>query len=218
MTDHEKLQAALRQLRAWTSRGPCFWPKEDAIQGWFCAALRESHFASHAMNVVQEVHFGEALIGIPGAPDPLARAALALHVANKRERGHVRFDVVVLSDWANEHSRNLESHPAAPRLVAEVKALNSAGGLTPADLVPDLRKLRAAKLYIDQKFGPNECVPLLLIVATAGKDSDSARAAVKFRALARWVEQHSAGTGDDDAPTVLIELLLHTEGVVAPSC
>lgn len=90
----EKLQTALDLLRQWMCRGYDFWPKEEAIQGWFCAALRESQFVAHPMQIVQEVHLGEKENG--DLPEKLRKRV----EKDLKRRSHVRFDVVALVEGA----------------------------------------------------------------------------------------------------------------------
>jgi hypothetical protein len=167
------------------SRGFDFCPKEEAIQGWFCAALKESQFVAHPTQIVQEVHLGEK----KEASDPWKKTERRIKKDLKR-RSHVRFDVVALAEKADGDVRNLESlRFDPPKLVAEVKALNSAGGLSRPKLKLDLNKLSVAKTYLDGKFPGNRTVALLLVVATACKDADTEQDGLdKISRLRRWME------------------------------
>jgi len=185
MHDIENLQPPLDLLRQWMSRGYDFWPKEEAIQGWFCAALRESQFVTHPMQIVQEVHLGEK-----------ENSDLPEELRTRIEEGlnkcsHFRLDVVALAGEADGDVRNMESMDAPPLLVAELKALNSAGGLSRGDLKADLEKLSVAKTYLDMdsKFPGNRTVALLLVAATACKGAkNEEKGEQKIDRLQEWME------------------------------
>ena len=181
--DMSTLHTALDLLRQWMSRGYDFWPKEEAIQGWFCAALRESQFVTHPMQIVQEVHLGEKETS--DLPEEL-RTRIQKGLSKS---SHVRFDVVALAGKADGDVRNMESMDTPPPLVAEIKALNSAGGLSRRQLQDDSKKLSVAKTYLDGRFLDNRTVALLLVVATACKGVDTeADGVLKLDWLQGWME------------------------------
>lgn len=222
--DWRGLQRSLETLRAQMSRrGPLFWPKEEAIQGWWCAALRQE-LGLTGLSLVQELHFGEATAEADApfrARCAAARQALKLGIPDLAGTAHVRFDLVVLrGEEAGWDGRNLESCASAPRIVAEMKALNSAAGLGARALNADLRKLRAVQRYLVQTAPDEPTLAVLVIVATAFKDAvdadgrpDPAQADAKFAELLAWVQRdHAAEPGD---PPVEIAILLNDRVVYA---
>lgn len=135
--------------------GKAFGPKEETLQGWLCAALREANTGMPATQIVQEIHLGDV--------DAEKDSAAARKLLDPGR--HVRFDIAVLryrdAPWP---ARNVEELHVSPLALVEVKSLNSAGGLTKQNLRDDAVKLNAAH----EHFATDAAKPLLalLVVAT----------------------------------------------------
>ncbi|MCB9727153.1 MAG: hypothetical protein H6746_01585 [Deltaproteobacteria bacterium] len=163
-----ELDAAVATFGSWVNgAGEGFCPKEETLQGWFCAALLQSKVAEHPTQIIQEIHLGDAT----------ELNALPPHLRERRGqtrqggRAHWRYDIAVLAERAAGAVRDLERLSRPPRLLVEIKALNSAGTLSMANLRSDLRKLDLAREYLDRLWphagsASQETILLMLIVAT----------------------------------------------------
>lgn len=129
-----KLQRALDLLWHWIPREQesKFWPKEETLQGWFAACLVETGYAAHPTQVMQELHLGEAKNDnnqlefntneLTGTDGPACWQFDLTVIADQPTGGHgrpIRFLPGV---------RDLERlrPPHTPKLLVEIKALNSA--------------------------------------------------------------------------------------------
>ena len=202
MPREDKLWQALELLREWMDKGHDFWPKEEAIQGWFCAALREAGFVDHPLQIVQEVHLGEK------EPKDDLRGNRKRIEDDVGSADHVRYDVVAFERAVTGDVRNLESTATSPMLVAEVKSLNAAGGLCRSTLKRDLYKLSIAKDYLRSK--PDEgkdTIALLLIVATACKGiREKVKNREKVKSFVKLLT--SWDSPEEIAPNVIIRMVL----------
>jgi hypothetical protein len=195
-----KLQHAVDLLWHWLPRedGSKFWPKEETLQGWFAACLVESGYASHPTQVLQELHLGEAkaysgwdefedkfrphMPKIPRGGKHCWQFDLTVTEAVLEDRGRpARFRPGV---------RDLETLHPAPKLLVEIKALNSAGTLQPISLKGDFDKLQFAQRYLERD-GRSVVDALLLVVATDCKDCTETEARhfqSKVESISRHIE------------------------------
>jgi len=192
-----KLRDAVDLLRRWScAAGWEFWPKEETLHGWFSAALVEAGFTKRPTEIIQELHFGEY------EPD-----GLSPDVRVRVGQGHWRLDLGVLTEPATGQVRNIEALNPAPRLVVEVKSLNSAGSLKRSHLRRDMEKLSVVREHLLKSSWSNpdeEPICLLLVVATACKDATSEEEGRSSAdRVAGWVEELRA-----EANGVVLEALL----------
>ena len=157
-----------------------FHPQEETLQTWLALALVKSGYCEPP-EVVAELTLGERGEGEDSRL--LGNLARKWFPGVGTEGKYLRYDLAVLEGPPSNAVRSFGTCDPVPRLVIEVKALNSAGGLQRAAIIRDMRKLEVARQWW-REVRKTEISTLMVVLATSAKVVSNQTTAEK---VDRWV-------------------------------